>query len=181
MACVLALTGCGLVYDAVQWIYPIAKDDLQRVCARQRLRVGISVEPFRPFVFPAVFTDEGVRITGMDVDLVRELASALGRWCGGGEPIVPTLHLVRVRDQFVELNENKLDLIVSAVTANVPLEQAAGIAYSIPYYDDGAIVGDVEHTSAAEVAGAITPVPGGTGPMTNVMLLRNVLRAARGS
>ena len=140
-AWVLALTGCGLVYDAVQWIYPIARDDLQRVCARQRLRVGISVEPFRPFVFPAVFTDEGVRITGMDVDLVRELASALGRWCGGGEPIVPTLHLVRVRDQFVELNENKLDLIVSAVTANVPLEQAAGIAYSIPYYDDGAIVG----------------------------------------
>lgn len=140
-ACMLALTGCGLIYDAVQWIYPIAKDDLQRVCARKRLRVGISVEPFRPFVFPAVFTDEGVRITGMDVDLVRELASALGRRCGGEEPIVPTLHLVRVRDQFVELNENKVDLIVSAVTANVPLEQAAGIAYSIPYYDDGAIGG----------------------------------------
>ncbi|CAI4032346.1 PBPb domain-containing protein [Nitrospira tepida] len=140
-ASLLALTGCGLVYDAVQWIYPIAKDDLQRVCARKRLRVGISVEPFRPFVFPAVFTDEGLRITGMDVDLVRELASALERRCGREDPVIPTLHLVRVRDQFVELNENKLDLIVSAVTANVPLEQAAGIAYSIPYYDDGAIGG----------------------------------------
>lgn len=141
MAGTLALGGCGLIYDAVQWIYPIAKDDLQRICARKRLRVGISVEPFRPFVFPAVFTDEGVRITGMDVDLVRELASALGRRCGGEDPVVPTLQLVRVRDQFVALNENKVDLIVSAVTANVPLEQAAGIAYSIPYYDDGAIGG----------------------------------------
>ncbi|HEY0734705.1 MAG TPA: bifunctional 5,10-methylenetetrahydrofolate dehydrogenase/5,10-methenyltetrahydrofolate cyclohydrolase [Herpetosiphonaceae bacterium] len=40
------------------------------------------------------------------------------------------------------------------------------------------IVGDVDYASAAEVAGAITPVPGGTGPVTNMMLLRNVIRAA---
>jgi methylenetetrahydrofolate dehydrogenase (NADP+)/methenyltetrahydrofolate cyclohydrolase len=41
------------------------------------------------------------------------------------------------------------------------------------------IVGDVDYASAAEVAGAITPVPGGTGPVTNMMLLRNVIDAAR--
>lgn len=40
------------------------------------------------------------------------------------------------------------------------------------------IVGDVDYASAAQVARAITPVPGGTGPVTNMMLLRNVLRAA---
>lgn len=40
------------------------------------------------------------------------------------------------------------------------------------------IVGDVDYASAAEVAGAITPVPGGTGPVTNMLLLRNVIRAA---
>jgi methylenetetrahydrofolate dehydrogenase (NADP+) / methenyltetrahydrofolate cyclohydrolase len=44
---------------------------------------------------------------------------------------------------------------------------------------DGGVVGDVEYDSAAEVAGAITPVPGGTGPVTNMLLLRNVLEAAR--
>ncbi len=44
---------------------------------------------------------------------------------------------------------------------------------------DGTLVGDVDFASAVEVAGAITPVPGGTGPVTNVMLLRNVLQAAR--
>jgi methylenetetrahydrofolate dehydrogenase (NADP+) / methenyltetrahydrofolate cyclohydrolase len=40
------------------------------------------------------------------------------------------------------------------------------------------LVGDVDFESAAEVAGAITPVPGGVGPMTIAMLLRNTLGAA---
>jgi methylenetetrahydrofolate dehydrogenase (NADP+) / methenyltetrahydrofolate cyclohydrolase len=57
---------------------------------------------------------------------------------------------------------------------------AVVVDFGINLLDDGAMVGDVDFTSAAEVAGAITPVPGGTGPVTNVMLLRNVLRAARG-
>jgi methylenetetrahydrofolate dehydrogenase (NADP+)/methenyltetrahydrofolate cyclohydrolase len=39
-------------------------------------------------------------------------------------------------------------------------------------------VGDVDYEAAKEVAGAISPVPGGTGPMTNVMLMRNTLTAA---
>ncbi|MGH2916798.1 MAG: bifunctional methylenetetrahydrofolate dehydrogenase/methenyltetrahydrofolate cyclohydrolase FolD [Solirubrobacteraceae bacterium] len=44
---------------------------------------------------------------------------------------------------------------------------------------DSGLVGDVEFDSAAEVAGLITPVPGGVGPMTIAMLLRNTLHAAR--
>jgi len=40
------------------------------------------------------------------------------------------------------------------------------------------LTGDVEYDSAAEVAGAITPVPGGVGPMTIAMLMKNTLRAA---
>jgi len=43
---------------------------------------------------------------------------------------------------------------------------------------DGALTGDVEFDSAASVAGAITPVPGGVGPMTIACLLRNTLVAA---
>jgi methylenetetrahydrofolate dehydrogenase (NADP+)/methenyltetrahydrofolate cyclohydrolase len=39
-------------------------------------------------------------------------------------------------------------------------------------------VGDVESEAAMDIAGAISPVPGGTGPMTNVMLMRNTLTAA---
>lgn len=41
------------------------------------------------------------------------------------------------------------------------------------------LVGDVKFESAAEVAGYITPVPGGVGPMTIAMLMRNTLAAAR--
>ncbi|MGC8874905.1 MAG: bifunctional 5,10-methylenetetrahydrofolate dehydrogenase/5,10-methenyltetrahydrofolate cyclohydrolase [Chloroflexia bacterium] len=43
---------------------------------------------------------------------------------------------------------------------------------------EATMVGDVHYAEAVEVAGMITPVPGGTGPMTNVMLMRNLLRAA---
>ncbi len=44
--------------------------------------------------------------------------------------------------------------------------------------EDG-LVGDVEYDGVAAVAGAITPVPGGVGPMTIAMLMANTLRAAR--
>lgn len=44
---------------------------------------------------------------------------------------------------------------------------------------EGKMVGDVAYDEAAEVAGMITPVPGGTGPMTNVMLCLNLLEAAK--
>ncbi len=43
---------------------------------------------------------------------------------------------------------------------------------------DGKLLGDVEFESAAAVAGEITPVPGGVGPVTNVALMRNVVAAA---
>jgi methylenetetrahydrofolate dehydrogenase (NADP+) / methenyltetrahydrofolate cyclohydrolase len=57
---------------------------------------------------------------------------------------------------------------------------AVVVDFGINVLDDGSMAGDVDFASASEVAGAITPVPGGTGPVTNVMLLRNVLQAARG-
>ena len=44
---------------------------------------------------------------------------------------------------------------------------------------DGKLVGDVDFASASLVAGAITPVPGGVGPVTNALLLTHVMRAAR--
>jgi methylenetetrahydrofolate dehydrogenase (NADP+)/methenyltetrahydrofolate cyclohydrolase len=44
---------------------------------------------------------------------------------------------------------------------------------------DGHIVGDVDFESAREVAAAITPVPGGVGPLTNALLLAHLVRAAQ--
>ena len=45
--------------------------------------------------------------------------------------------------------------------------------------ENGKLCGDVDFDSAARVAGAITPVPGGVGPMTRAMLMSNIVQAAR--
>lgn len=50
-----------------------------------------------------------------------------------------------------------------------------------PGKDKGRLVGDVAYAEAVQVAGAITPVPGGVGPMTIAVLLRNTLVAAHHS
>ncbi len=52
------------------------------------------------------------------------------------------------------------------------------VDFGTTYTDDG-LKGDVDQAAAAEVAGMLTPVPGGTGPVTNVMLMSNLLAAAR--
>ena len=44
---------------------------------------------------------------------------------------------------------------------------------------DGKLTGDVDFEQVAKVAGAITPVPGGVGPMTITMLLRNTIAGYR--
>ncbi len=56
---------------------------------------------------------------------------------------------------------------------------AAVIDVGIHQRADGSLCGDVFYPEAAEVAGLITPVPGGVGPMTVAMLLRNTMQAAR--
>jgi ABC-type amino acid transport substrate-binding protein len=135
----LLLQGCGLVFDAVELVVPLARDEMAVICSRGQLRVGISVEPSRPFVFPAMFTDEGVRVTGLDVELIREVADALTTYCGGQKPVVPTLHLTRFRDLFIEMNEGHLDIFVSPSGGNIPGARPAGLWYSIPYFHNGGI------------------------------------------
>jgi methylenetetrahydrofolate dehydrogenase (NADP+)/methenyltetrahydrofolate cyclohydrolase len=78
------------------------------------------------------------------------------------------------------------DIVAAAVgragiiTGDMLKPGAVVVDFGINLLDDGRMVGDVDFEGAAAVAGAITPVPGGTGPVTNVLLLRNVLQAARG-
>ena len=55
---------------------------------------------------------------------------------------------------------------------------AAVIDFGVNFDEAGKMMGDVDYEAAIEVAGWITPVPGGTGPMTNMMLLKNLLTAA---
>lgn len=135
----MLLQGCGLVFDAVELVHPLTRDELSTICAQRQIRVGISVEPFRPFVFPAVYTDEGVRVTGLDVELIHEVADALTVHCGGQQPIVPTLHVTRFRDLFIELDEGHIDLFVSSFSGNVPGGTPSGLWSSIPYFHGGGV------------------------------------------
>ncbi len=63
------------------------------------------------------------------------------------------------------------------VTADMVAPGATVIDFGINVVD-GRVVGDVDDLSVAATAGAITPVPGGTGPVTNAMLLRQTVQAA---
>lgn len=64
------------------------------------------------------------------------------------------------------------------VTAEMVQPGATVIDVGINALPEGGIVGDVDFASVSEVAGAITPTPGGVGPLTNVLLLKQCVRAA---
>jgi len=64
------------------------------------------------------------------------------------------------------------------ITADMVKPGAVVIDFGFNQWE-GQWVGDVDFEAVKEVASAITPVPGGTGSMTNAMLMRNVLEAAR--
>lgn len=94
----------------------------------------------------------------------------------------------RTKDLVAHLK--RADIVVAAIgraemiTGDMLKPGTAVIDVGINRVDDATrkrgyrLVGDVDFDSAKEVAGAITPVPGGVGPMTIAMLMRNTLRAA---
>lgn len=79
----------------------------------------------------------------------------------------------------------RADILVAAVgranfvTADMVKPGAVVIDVGINRQEDGKLCGDVKFDEVSEVAGYITPVPGGVGPMTIAMLMRNTLTAAR--
>jgi methylenetetrahydrofolate dehydrogenase (NADP+)/methenyltetrahydrofolate cyclohydrolase len=68
----------------------------------------------------------------------------------------------------------------NTLTADMVSPGAVVIDVGTNRNEEGKLVGDVDFPAVAEIAGAITPVPGGVGPMTVAMLLMNTVRAAEG-
>lgn len=127
-----------------------------------------------------------------NIPLLGRRAVVVGRSAIVGKPMAllllqehATVTIAHSRTADLAAVIGEADIVVAAagrprlITGAMLKPGAVVVDFGINVLDDGTMVGDVDFASAAEVAGAITPVPGGTGPMTNVMLLRNVLQAAQ--
>jgi methylenetetrahydrofolate dehydrogenase (NADP+) / methenyltetrahydrofolate cyclohydrolase len=125
------------------------------------------------------------------IDLVGKRAVIVGRSNIVGKPMAllllhqhATITICHSRTADLAAVTGNADILVAAIgkarfiTADMIKPGATVIDFGVNVVN-GKAVGDVDFTAAAEVAGAITPVPGGTGPTTNVMLLRNTLEAAK--
>jgi methylenetetrahydrofolate dehydrogenase (NADP+)/methenyltetrahydrofolate cyclohydrolase len=122
-----------------------------------------------------------VVILGRSEIVGRPLSIMLSQHGVGGEATVTICHS-RTRDLPTVCRQ--ADILIAAigrakfVTAEFVKPGAVVIDVGINRTDDG-VVGDVDYAAVAAVAGAITPVPGGVGPLTIAMLLRNTLSAAQ--
>lgn len=140
--------------------------------------------PCTPAGVMELLAEAGVRLEGAR-------AVVLGRSILVGKPLLQLLLAAnatvtqchsRTRDLPAVCSE--ADVLIAAVgsaglvTADMVREGAVVIDVGTNRTDDG-LVGDVDYEAVAEKAGAITPVPGGVGPMTRAMLLVNTLRAAK--
>ncbi len=95
-----------------------------------------------------------------------------------------TVTICNSKTKDLNAHTKEADILVVAtgkpkmVTADMVKPGAVVIDVGINRLPDGKLCGDVDFEGVKEVAGAITPVPGGVGPMTITMLLLNTLEAA---
>ena len=127
-----------------------------------------------------------------DVELVGRRAVVVGRSNITGKPTALLLlaeHATvtvchsRTADLGAVVREGEIVVAAVGVPGLVTGEMVSPGAVVVDVgtnWDEGAgkLVGDVAYDEVAEVAGAVSPVPGGVGPLTNLMLVRNLLRAA---
>ena len=96
-----------------------------------------------------------------------------------------TVTICHSKTQNLAEKTRKADILVAAVgipnfiKGDMIKEGAVVIDVGINRIAPKKLVGDVEFETAEKVAGAITPVPGGVGPMTIAMLMKNTIKAAR--
>jgi methylenetetrahydrofolate dehydrogenase (NADP+)/methenyltetrahydrofolate cyclohydrolase len=142
------------------------------------------VVPCTPLGCMRLIEHAGVQVAGQH-------AVVLGRSNIVGKPVA---QLLLQKDATVTICHSKsrdlaaicasADILVAAVgraklvTAQMVKPGACVVDVGINRMPDGKLAGDVDFDAVKEVAGWITPVPGGVGPMTIAMLLENCIRAA---
>jgi len=127
------------------------------------------------------------------VDISGKRCVVIGRSNIVGKPMAMlllerhgTVTVCHSRTKELSTITKEADIIVVAIgranflTADMVKEGAVVIDVGINRLDNGKLCGDVNFSEVEGVASMITPVPGGVGPMTITMLLKNTLAAARG-
>lgn len=125
-------------------------------------------------------------------DLTGKRAVVLGRSNIVGKPMAmlllhenATVTIAHSKTKNLAELTRQADVLVAAVgrpkfvTADMVKPGAVVIDVGMDRDENGKLCGDVDFDSVSQVCGAITPVPGGVGPMTISMLLQNTLTAAR--
>lgn len=143
--------------------------------------------PCTPYGIMKMLESEGVALRGAEAVVVG--ASNIV-----GKPMAmlllaagATVTICNSKTRDLAAQTRRADVLVVAtgrpemVTGDMVKPGAVVIDVGINRLPDGRLTGDVEFASASQVAGAITPVPGGVGPMTIAMLLVNTLEAAERS
>ena len=140
-----------------------------------------------PYGVLEILEHAGVEVAGARVVIVGR-SNLVGRPLSNmltlkGRDATVTIAHSRTRDLPAVCREAEV-LVAAAgspglVTADMVAPGATVIDVGTNRTDEGKLVGDVDFDAVSEVAGAITPVPGGVGPMTVTMLLQNTLEAAR--
>ncbi|CAC6780366.1 Methenyltetrahydrofolate cyclohydrolase [Staphylococcus aureus] len=127
-----------------------------------------------------------------DIDLEGKNAVVIGRSHIVGQPVSKLLLQKNASVTILHSHSKDMasylkdaDVIVSAVgkpglvTKDVVKEGAVIIDVGNTPDEDGKLKGDVDYDAVKEIAGAITPVPGGVGPLTITMVLNNTLLAEK--
>ena len=140
--------------------------------------------PCTPYGVMKMLEVAGVPLKGAEVVIV-------GRSNIVGKPMAMlllakscTVTICHSQSKDLAFHTRRADILVAAVgrakmiTGDMIKPGATVIDVGINRTPEGKLCGDVDFDNAREVAGAITPVPGGVGPMTITMLLANTLEAA---
>ena len=140
--------------------------------------------PCTPYGVMKFFEEAGVDLKGKETVVI-------GRSNIVGKPMAmlllhagATVTVCHSQTQDLLFQTRRADVLVAAigkpkfVTAAMVKPGAVVIDVGINRLPDGKLCGDVDFDGVKEVAAAITPVPGGVGPMTITMLLANTLEAA---
>lgn len=159
-------------------------DGFHPLNAGELMRAGAVLEPGTPLGCIELLKYAGARLSGAN-------AVVIGRSNIVGKPVALmlmrencTVTVCHSRTRDLSEHISRADIVVSAmgrpgaVTGDMLKPGAFVIDVGITRMPDGSLSGDVDFESASRVAGYITPVPGGVGPMTIAMLLKNTIIAA---